>query len=207
MAVSADEVRQYIALGREQSFVEFKSSGSRIDRAFLAKVIRGILAMANRRDGGRILVGVRETDGGLQLVGLAADQEATWTHDDLANSIAEYADPRVVFETDMLSIDGHRILVITVHEFADVPVICKRTFTDGRFATLREGAIYIRSNRKPESAEVNNFDEMRALIDLATDKEVRRFITRAQAAGMAIRHDRPAALDAERAFAAERGSL
>src|ERR1019366_1316467 len=96
------------------------------------------------------------------------------------------------------------MLVIAIHEFSDVPVICKRSLADGNKMILRDGAIYVRSNRKPESREVANYDEMRELLDIATDRGVRRFVTRAETAGIdVVGGARRSAADA---FRAERGS-
>ncbi len=48
-----------LALGYETNGVEFKGRGNRTDSAFLAGVIRAILGMANRRDGGLVIIGSR----------------------------------------------------------------------------------------------------------------------------------------------------
>ena len=40
--------------------------------------------------------------------------------------------------------------------------------------------------REPETVEVSTYADMRDLIDLATEKSLRRFITRAQSAGIPL---------------------
>lgn len=213
MPLSAGQIRDLVAFGREQSGVEFKSTGPRKDPVLRAKVIRAMLAMANRRDGGSVIIGVKESSGILEVAGLTSLDALTWNHDSLADSVAEYADPRVVFDSYTVEVDGQTTLVIEVEEFTDAPVVCKRTYNDGKSAILRQGAVYVRSNRKPESREVANYDEMRELLDIATDKGVRRFVSRARAAGLgpaAFGHD-PASGGADEravaAFRAERGEL
>lgn len=206
MALSAADIKQLVAFGREQSGVEFKGPGARTDSPFKGKIVRGMLAMANRRDGGYVLLGVGEdASGGLVLQGLDAAQLLTWKHDNLADTVAEYADPRLTFDSYPIDVDSHQILVIAVAEFPDVPVVCKRALSDGTRQLLRDGAVYVRSNRKPESREVANYDEMRELLDVATDKGIRRFVTRATKAGLDVGGS--TSVDHAGAFRAERGEL
>lgn len=206
MPLSDAEIKDLVAFGREQSGVEFKSAGVRTDSPFKGKIVRGMLAMANRRDGGLLLVGIREdANTQLKIEGLNSTQIATWKHDHIADTVAEYADPRVRFDSYVVEVDGLNVLVIAVSEFTDVPVVCKRALSDGARQILRDGAVYVRSNRKPESREVANYDEMRELLDIATDKGVRRFTTRASIVGLAI--DRMPRLDDAVLFKQERGDL
>lgn len=207
MPLSGVDVKDLLAFGREQSGVEFKSAGSRTaDPILRAKVVRGVLAMANRRDGGTVVVGVKEDPAAPAVDGLLPHQVSSWKHDDLADTVAEYADPRVSFDSYAVDVDGSTVIVISVDEFADVPVACKRTFQDGNKLILRDGAIYVRSNRKPESREVANYDEMRELLDIATDKGVRRFVARATEAGLVI-GSATTTIAAADAYRTERGAL
>lgn len=205
MPLSTDDIRAFIAQGREQAGVEFKGPGVRTDAPFVGRVVRGMLAMANRRDGGFLVVGVREDGNALIIDGLDAAECGTWKHDHLADTVANYADPRIDFDSYFVEIDAKQVLVIAVREFEDVPVICKRSLADGNKLILRDGAVYVRSNRKPESREVANFDEMRELLDIATDRGVRRFVTRAQSAGIDVVGG--VRKGASEAFRTERGSL
>ncbi len=59
-----------IALGYETRGTEFKGPGASSDTGFMAIVIRAVLGMSNRRDGGKIIVGVAEVGGTLNPVGL-----------------------------------------------------------------------------------------------------------------------------------------
>ena len=176
-----------MALGREQHGVEFKAPGARTNSHFLAIVIRAMIAMANRRDGGRVLIGIQEVAGKPVIKGLSEEDAGTWPHDHLADSVATYADPRVDFDCHMVDVDTMRVIAIEVSEFPDVPVACKRSYQAGRKMLLRDGAIYVRSNRKPESQEIENSDEARELLDLATEKHVRRFMTQTERIGIDLK--------------------
>lgn len=206
VSLSVTDVKSMIAQGREQPGVEFKGAGALSDRQFRARVVRAVLAMSNRRDGGTVIVGVMETNGLPSLEGLTAHQRAQWSHDHLGDAIAPYADPRVVFDAYELELDEKVVIIIEVAEFPDVPVICKKTYqTQHNVVILREGALYVRSHRKPESTEVANAAEMRDLLEIAIDKETRRFLSRAHSAG--LESSRALHMDHTAAFAAERGDL
>lgn len=210
MRISPEGVRELVGFGREQSGVEFKGPGPRTDSSLRAKVVRAMLAMANRRDGGMVLVGVTDDGSNLEIAGLLPDDVGTWRHDHLADTVAVYADPRVEFDTYVVEVDNKRVVVITVEEFSDVPVICKAECQVGSpksKVVLRNGAIYVRSNRKPESREVANFDEMRGLLDIATEKAVRRFVALTRAVGAASGLNELREADHESLFRDERGEL
>lgn len=98
-------------------------------------------------------------------------------------------------------------MLLDVREFEEVPVLCKREFTDGPRQILRRGACYVRRRDKIETSEIPSQDEMRELITLAIDKGFRRYLTRAVANGLITLVAAPTApADAER-FAKQLGDL
>lgn len=174
---------EIIALGREQRGVEFKRGGLRKDKHLLTKVARAVIGMANRRDGGRVIVGVDEDENGVPVPqGLTAEDLSTWAYDDVANSLAEYVDPSVSFDLEVVEYEDKQFVVLTVHEFEDIPVLCKKDYPD----VLRAGACYVRPRRKPETVEIPSQADMRDLLDLAVEKGVRTFVARARAAGLSL---------------------
>ena len=66
--------------------------------------------------------------------------------------------------------------------FNAIPVICK---INGR-ENLREGAIYTRSRRIPETVKVPTHSEMREIINIATEKKIRSFLEMAQQARLRV---------------------
>ena len=86
------------------------------------------------------------------------------------------------FDLETLKYDGKAFVVIQVSEFDDIPILCKKDYTD----VLREGACYVRTRRKPETAEVPTQSEMRDLLELATIKALRKYVSVARAAGFEI---------------------
>ena len=54
------EFADILALGREMSGVEFKGPGPLSNGRLVAQIVKAVLAMANRRDGGRVIIGVED---------------------------------------------------------------------------------------------------------------------------------------------------
>lgn len=165
------EFRELLSLGHETTGAEFKAPGPRTDKNLLAKVTRAILALSNRRNGGRVIVGVDDDGQSLTATGIAAADLDTWRHEDVSGAISAYADPFVTLHTAHVQFEGKDFVVIDVEEFEEVPVVCKRSYPD----VLRDGACYIRRRGRIESSEIPNSSEMRELLDLATEKSLRRF--------------------------------
>lgn len=111
----------------ERPGVEFKNARARTDPSF-NEVVRAILGMANRRDGGVIIVGVEDNG---SPTGLTAAQIPSWQNPDhLRQAVAPFADPYVYIDVDLMvsSADGlfkgRVFAILRVHEFDDVPVLC-----------------------------------------------------------------------------------
>lgn len=134
--MSPDELRGILALGREQRNTEFKFGGLRTDKNLRVLVIRAILGMANTQDGGRVILGVNDDGTRLTPAGMSDKEIQTWKYDDLAASVAEFADPYVEFDVATLELDGKCFVIITVKEFTEYPVLCKKDSSD----KLRRGA-------------------------------------------------------------------
>ena len=92
-----EDFAQRLALGHEIRGTEFKGPGPRSDGRLVAQVVRAVLGMANRRDGGSVIIGVEDNGAVLTPVGLSQSALATWTYDAMADQIARYADPSVTF--------------------------------------------------------------------------------------------------------------
>jgi predicted HTH transcriptional regulator len=202
--LTSDDFNSHLNRGYETNGLEFKGPGSRTDKSFLGKVVRAILAMANRMDGGIVIIGVNETAGRPAAAGLTTEQAETWSkYDDVSSAVNEYASPSVRFELELVTFNGSSFAVIQVHEFLDQPILCCKEYYDAekKIVTLRRGACYVRSQHKPESSEIPSHQELRDLLELAIDKGVSKFLRRAQKAGIFVPIDLPTALlDDEKLF-------
>ncbi len=182
------ELAEVLALGYELTGVEFKPPGPRTDAYLFATVTRAVLGMANRRDGGLVVIGAEAAQPTVRPVGISEVDAGSWNYDDVMAGLSAAADPFVTVDLDTVSFDGKRFVVLRVHEFETVPVLCKREFKKEGTQTfvLRPAACYVRTRRKPETSEIPSQTEMRELLDLAVQKGVRQFIERAVSAGLPI---------------------
>ena len=141
--------------------------------------------MANRRDGGHVIIGVDSESH--DPVGLEDDQVDTWTYDETAASVNEYASPSVSFDLEIQINQERKFIIIHVHEFADIPILCRK---ECHPTNIKKAAPILRrahatsgrvtSLRRPKSPRRTKCE----LLELAIDKGVRKFVTRAQKAGL-----------------------
>lgn len=165
---------------RESRHVEIKRSfnwcckGESKDDSLRIKVARTIMAMSNLRDGGVVIIGLDEDkpNNTFVLKGVAAEHVSSFTQDNVMSFVNEYADPAVDVRVHHLDHEPHRLVVILVSEFLDIPVVCRKDRSGD--PSLRRGAIYSRALRKHETVEIPSETEMRELLNLATTKELRR---------------------------------
>lgn len=173
--MTSEELRSLLAIGRESESLEVKAGGSRTaDPILAARVVRAALGMANHEGGGWIIVGIEENaDGTFNLVGTPAANVATWNHDDVSAMINGVADPHVAIDTDIVEMDGRTYIAIRVHEFVDVPVVCRGQgpTPQGQRQVYRPDTCYARSRRKPETIEaISDPTTWRTLMELAARK-------------------------------------
>lgn len=186
------ELETLLNRGYETNGVEFKGAGKRTDFGFLAKVIPAIIDMANRRDGGVVVIGVDFR--ALDPVGLESDQLDTWGYDNVSTSVNQYANPSVSFELGTNLLTGKKLVVMEADEFANIPILCARDAHPPNVKStliLRREACYVRSRHKPETSEIPSEEEMRDLLELAIDKGVKKFAARAENTGMFPRRQTP----------------
>ena len=187
-----EQFEEILSLKHEIPGVEFKCSGPRSDDYHLAKIVRAVMGMANRRGGGIVIIGVEERNGVLNPKGLSQTDLDSWRNNDhVITALANYMNPPANFDRSIREFQGNEFVVLEVHEFADIPIICKKKFQRNHRSghhdlVLREGACYIRNRHKPETVEVITTEHMRELLDLAIEKGVVKFVTHAQRAGMSL---------------------
>jgi predicted HTH transcriptional regulator len=175
--VTETELRELVALGEARG-VELKGPLSLRDRA-RDRVIRAAMALANRRDGGYIVVGVSESKGQPpEFSGLDDEQARSWNYDDLADELDLYATPRIRFSVQEVRVESKQVVVIRVAEFDDVPVLCKRDSP-----ATQAGACYVYPLEKAEARPIPTEQDMRDLLDRAAERQLRRLLARVGRAG------------------------
>jgi hypothetical protein len=179
-----EELEGALALGYEGRSLELKGSGSFGDRRFRALIARASLGMGNIRDGGYVVIGIDDTNPGALLPGLNPDELASWlVYDEVSAGLNTYADPPLGLDVREVALSsGVSVAVLRIAEFEVVPHLCARTYDD----VLSEGALYVRSRRIPETAQVRTSAEMREILDLAVEKRLRAYVETAQRAGVGL---------------------
>lgn len=170
--MTENELREAIAIGQEQRGVEFKSSGMRTDKEFQVKVVRAVLGMSNNPGGGVVVVGVEDDNQTLRVTGLSKRELNTWTYDDFASNVSNFADPYVNFNLGVVEMDKKSFVVIEIKQFDELPVICKKD----SFNVLRNGALYVRRKGKNETVEVPSHVEMREVVSRAAEFLARQIV-------------------------------
>jgi predicted HTH transcriptional regulator len=172
----ADEaLLELIYHGREERNLEYKRSMRWEEPATKAKIAKSTMAMANLPDGGNIVIGVEKQGENYDAKGMEPDHINSFKQDEVMEYINEkYADPYVELRVTPISDNNKSFIVIQIEEFIQLPVVCKNDGLEG----LKRGALYTRSRSKYETAQVRSQTEMREILDLALDKEIRRLRSR-----------------------------
>ncbi len=165
--MTTEELEAKLAGQTETQSFEIKQAQS-WDVLWLAK---DILAMANVRDGGSIVIGVEDETWARQ--GVTDAVKDTYKIDIIRDQMSPYADPLVNLIVEIVKDgDGKNYVVIRILQFEEIPVICKK---DCQQAKTKTGVIYYRnSNRRVESAAVSNAHDLRDILELATVSMMRK---------------------------------
>jgi len=168
----------------ERRNCEFKSA-NKWEAEFKHKIVRAILCMANKKNGGSIIIGVDEDkeQGLFSINGLDEETSRTYKNDEVKQYVNDrYADPSVDLLVQKMidETTGKTLINIHVSEFESIPIICKKDYPD----ILQSGKIYSRSFSKEECTANLSSEEFREIIDLATKKAVKKDIVHLQEIGV-----------------------
>lgn len=175
----------YIQHGKEERYLEYKCSMVWTGDNTKVKIAQAMMAMSNLRNGGVIVVGMKEPQRGVwEPDNMTNEQVVSFTQDDIAQWVNDYAVPAVQFTVEPLPLGTNKFVIIKVREFDRFPTICQKPKQlEGR-EVLKKGAIYYRSNSKNESAPISSHEDLRELIALAINKGVAQEIERFRELGL-----------------------
>jgi hypothetical protein len=131
------------------------------------ELIRDILAMANTRDGGTIILGVK--DDTRELVGVSQEIWDSFDQSSVAEMAHRYGKPKVNIQVIKTEVQKKRVVAFMVTEFEDVPIICADTITmklNNQRPILRKSAVYIRTSAAI-TEEISSDQDMRELLSRA----------------------------------------
>lgn len=166
--MNTSELEEILEGGTETQSIEFKGACTWNLDTFL----KHILAMANVRDGGHIIIGVDEGEDGTYVrTGVSEEQRDSYKIDDIRDQVAPFADPHVNFSIGFPEdTQGKQYCLIRVLQFDEVPVICRKDSVK-----TNKGCIYYRSrDRRAESVSVSNSYDMRDILIDATVKMMQK---------------------------------
>ena len=195
--VNGADIEFYIQHGKEERYLEYKGSMVWTVDDTKVKIAQAMMAMSNLRNGGVIVVGMKEPKRGVWEPDIMTDEQvASFTQDDIAQWVNDYAVPAVQFTVGPFFLDTNKSVIIKVREFDSVPTICHKPKPKGGRDVLGKGAIYYRSNSKNESAPISSDEDMRELIALTVNKGVAREIERLRVLGFVAAFPTPQEDDA-----------
>lgn len=176
-----DELIELLYLGKETRNIDYKLTYDWGDPKHKVKITKTIMAMANIRDGGYLILGVKEEKGDFIPVGIQQEHYEKLEVDHILAFVNNYADPFVEIDLYKFEHEGKKFAIIKILEFDRTPIISKNQ-TEG----IKKGVIYIRSRRMPETTHELTTSELRDLLDIATEKLIRQFQQTIQSAGLKI---------------------
>jgi hypothetical protein len=172
MNYSVTDVRGLIYSKSETPNLDFKEIAiwDRVHNGDRLEITKDILAMANTRDGGKIVLGVNDKT--RDVVGLSEEAYASLEITKINEFVHRYSDP--VFTCEVIKLpdfEGKRIVIIDVPEFKEDPIICKDNGHDSKNnLVLMKGGIYVRT-AKCSSELVSSADETRSILERGLNKK------------------------------------
>lgn len=166
-------------MGGEARSLEFKTgfswalNGSAITFA-QACTIKAVLGFTNTRYGGNIIVGI-DDDGHSHLTytGVTDGMIASFQdYEQVQQQLDSFADGPMVYEVGVGEYDGKKYIVVSVSEFAELPVLCTKDLkTNQNKQVLTKNDMYTRSKRsKPSTIKATGL-ELREIIRMAHEKD------------------------------------
>jgi hypothetical protein len=167
--LSESELNELLALKTETRNLDYKASFNwdTADSDVKCELVKDILGLLNTQDGGRIVIGVR--DGTFEPVGMTDADFASFDTTKVNDFLHRYTDPQSFCEVHKLTVNGLKFVVISVLEFKDIPIICKKAANSSKDPSktiLKLGGVYIRTE-KATSVLIPTSEEMRDLLNRA----------------------------------------
>lgn len=162
-----EQIIQLIAVKSETANLDYKEgfAWTRDNRDKKYELIRDLMAMTNARDGGRVVLGVR--DGDHEFIGVPDAVYTSLDPNNVVQTLHDNSSPKARCAVVKRQIDGKNVIVLDVAEFNDTPTICTNTIwptgAGKQQPILREGAVYVRTDAAA-TEEIKSADDMRSLL-------------------------------------------
>jgi len=172
--LSEELIAQLLESGYELRNIEYKSPFNWSDKKatwIKEKTIRAILATTNTRSGGQIVIGVEtKDDKSINLKGVTDEElKSLEDFDGIKGEVDGFSFTNTDFDISWGSHKNKKYVVLTIHEFSEIPAICRKNGETKGVLTIYD--IYARSKKAPYSSIKATDAELREMIHMAVDKE------------------------------------
>jgi hypothetical protein len=141
------------------------------------ELAKDIIAMANTRDGGTIVIGIAEVGSGWEFIGLTPDQVATFDVTKVHDFVKQRAAPSVILYSRVIERQGKLFVVLQIPEFDDQPHICtKDAATSGGKVVFRRGDLLARTVGAASERLADDV-AVRQLLNLAVQRRADTMLT------------------------------
>jgi len=166
----------------EERHIEYKPSW-KWDGVYKSELTKRIISMSNLRDGGWVILGKPEqADRTCKAEGMSQENYDSFDQDNVKAYVYSHVEPPINLAVHKKDKDGKLFVGIKVQGFGSVPTIC----TKNEGTVLKKGMIYVRSKGKPETVPIQNYSEMKEIIDIAIENGIREHIQKTQRAGLKL---------------------
>jgi hypothetical protein len=147
-----------------------------------AKLAKDIVAFANTRGGGMLVLGVDEPSPGVFVkTGLSKEQFDSYDGTDVAKWVNGKFQPGVRLALYKFEAAKKLFVAIEVDEFDEMPIICAKAYEQPNVGLLlKRGGLYVRGINS-ESKPLDSPEELRKLIGAATAKTGATLVAQIQA--------------------------
>jgi predicted HTH transcriptional regulator len=125
--MSEAEIEDIIKYPNEERHIEFKGTIF-WDGEIRAKITKSIMALANLRDGGWIVVGKEEQpDRSFKITGMTQQDYDSFDPDCVKAYVYERVEPPISFQIIKKEYNNEKFVIIRVRGFDEIPIMCKKS--------------------------------------------------------------------------------
>lgn len=179
-----DPIVLAILNGVETRSTEFKESQSLDNIRW--KIIKACMAMANLRDGGRLIIGMTERDGIARAAGMSVEDAQTFQQDTVLELVNRFANPPTSLTLRHVPLQDLTFVGIEIAPFDKYPVMCVRETPHNisRPADrLLPGEIYARSNERIATTRVVTPELLAEILEISAERRAAEIISLSQRIG------------------------
>jgi len=163
--------REAIEFGFELPTVEFKGAGPFEPLKF--RIARAAQGLSNHRDGGLIIIGVRQEKGKIvERQGVTDVVEHSYDHETIYEFVNSYASPAIELRISIVEVEEQRFVAISIPPFHRTPTICRKDTPAavGDNERMKAGDVFIRPLDKICTRKVQTAEEMDELIQRSVER-------------------------------------